>query len=114
VRIVDAIRRAIATHRAGREYEKIEAAIRTEARLASEAEFHRTMSDWYTKQLDAIDPHADWWGFAQTKQKEQDHIIDHRIYSQRRAEAQKIIAARTAQRWVRMTSGNRPDQGVAG
>jgi hypothetical protein len=95
--IIDAIKNLLSAHRAERQYEKIEAAIRTEARLASEAEFHRTMADWYTKQLDGIDPHADWWGFAQTKQKEQNHIADHRVFEGRREEARKIIDARSTQ-----------------
>lgn len=76
-------------YRAGRAFERVESAIRRQARMASEAEFHRAMADWYTRQVDKIDPHTDWWHFAANKQKESDHLLEHSVYARRAEEAEQ-------------------------
>lgn len=88
------LRQWIAEHRAAHAFERVERAIRYQARMASEAEFHRAMADWYTKQVDGIDPHTDWHGFAAVKQKEHDHMMEFGVYRNRASEAQAAANAR--------------------
>lgn len=95
--ILKAIRHHVSDNRIRRRYEKIEKAIREKAQLVSDMEFHRTMSNFYTERVLEIDPHSDWWGFADAKQKQHDHQIDFTRYSKAVQEADaKVIASKAA------------------
>jgi hypothetical protein len=56
-----------------KQYERVEAAVKAKAKCVSDAEFNRTMANFYTERLDSIDPNTDWWEFADAKQKQYDH-----------------------------------------
>jgi 7-keto-8-aminopelargonate synthetase-like enzyme len=56
-----------------KQYERVETAIKTKAQKVSDAEFNRTMANFYTDRVLGIDPHQDWWDFADAKQKQYDH-----------------------------------------
>jgi hypothetical protein len=90
------IKQWIRDYLAGRSFERVESAIKHQAKMASEAEYHRQMGDWYTRQVDGIDPHTDWWHFAAMKQKEHDHLMEHHVYRQRADEAEQAANARMA------------------
>ena len=84
--------------------ERVEKAVKAQAQLNSDAEFHRTMTDFYTLQVDNIDPHTDWWEFADAKQKEHDHVEQYQKYAASREEAAALVAAEHA-RYVRLQHG---------
>jgi hypothetical protein len=90
------IKQWIRDYLAGRAYEKVEGAIKRQARETAEAEYHRAMADWYTKQVDGIDPHLNWNEFAVVKQKEHDHLLEFHAYRQRADEAEQAANARMA------------------
>lgn len=90
------LKRYFREYAAQRSFEKVESAIKLQARMHGEAEFHRAMVDWYTKRVDGIDPHTDWNGFAAVKQKEHDHLLEFHAYRQRADEAQAAAEARMA------------------
>lgn len=58
-----------------KQYERVETSIKAKAQRVSDAEFNRTMANFYTERVMAIDPHTDWWDFADAKQKQYDHQI---------------------------------------
>ena len=91
--ILQSIRRYMTDNRIRRQYERVEKAIRDKASLASNLEFHRTMSNFYTERVLDIDPHTDWWDFANAKQKQYDHQEDFGIYEKRILEADAKVAA---------------------
>lgn len=55
------------------QYQKIELAIKTKAQLVSDHEFNRVMENFYIDRCLAIDPHMDWWGFADAKEKQMEY-----------------------------------------
>lgn len=65
------------------QYEREQREQRTRAREEAEAEYHRIMANFYTDRVLAIDPNADWWGFAEAKQKQYDHQTECLRYERR-------------------------------
>ena len=61
-----------------KQYERVEAAVKAKAKCVSDAEFNRTMANFYTSRVVAIDPHAgpeQAWDYADAKQKQHDHQL---------------------------------------
>lgn len=56
-------------------------------------EFNRTMGNFYTERVLDIDPHQDWWAFAEAKQKQYDHQLDFVRYEKRSQEADAKVEA---------------------
>lgn len=81
-----------------RQYERIEAAAKRKAEAVADAELHRTLANFYTMRVMTIDPHIDWWGFADAKQKQHEHQVacikfDHEVeeaHAQVQAEDQRF------------------------
>lgn len=55
------------------QYQKIELAIKAKAQLVSDLEFNNVMEDFYCARCMVIDPHTDWWGFAEAKEKQAEY-----------------------------------------
>jgi len=55
------------------QYQKIELAIKAKAQLISDHEFNKVMENFYIARCVAIDPHRDWWGFAEAKEKQAEY-----------------------------------------
>lgn len=91
--ILQEIKNYIRSNRVRKQYERVEKAIRDKALLASELEFHRTMGDFYTERVQTIDPHSDWWNFAEAKQKEYDHKEDSNRVANRILKANAKVSA---------------------
>jgi len=69
--------------RVQKQHERVVKAMKAHARAAGDAVFERTMADFYTQRVLAIDPHVDWNGFAEVKQKQVDHQTDCLAYEKR-------------------------------
>lgn len=78
-----------------KQYERVEDSIKTKAKRVSDAEFNRTMANFYTERVMAIDPHIDWWDFADAKQKQYDHQIECVKNDRQVDEAQARVLAET-------------------
>ena len=94
-KIVPAIVHHLAGDKFRRQYEKVEGAIRAKAQLASDMEFHRTLANFYTERVMDIDPHKDWWGFADAKQKQTDNQDDYVRLQRKMEEAEARVDAYT-------------------
>ena len=94
--ILQAIREMIHNQREYKAKERITDALKAHAKAASDAEYHRIMADFYTKRADKIDPEIDWWGFAEAKQKETEHVQDHQHKVIQRNEAMIKVDAEQA------------------
>lgn len=55
------------------QYERVELAIKAKAQLISDHEFNKVMENFYITRCGAIDPHTDWWGFAEAKEKQTEY-----------------------------------------
>lgn len=91
--IIDTIRSTMRNNRVRKQYERVEKSILEKAQLVSDLEFNRTMSDFYTERVMDIDPHTDWWSFAEAKQKQHDHQNDFVRYKKRIHEADAKVEA---------------------
>lgn len=91
--LVHTIRSTLRSNRVRKQYERVETAIRAKAQLVSDLEFNRTMSNFYTERVFDIDPHTDWWAFAEAKQKQCDHQNDFVQYENRILEADAKVEA---------------------
>lgn len=91
--ILHTIRSTLRGNRVRKQYERVEKAIREKAQLASDMEFNRTMASFYTERVMDIDPHKDWWNFAEAKQKQYDHQLDFVRYEKRTEEADAKVEA---------------------
>lgn len=58
------------------EYERAEAERKRTAKLIADAEFHRMMANFYTERVASLDPHTQWWEFAEAKQKQYDQQLE--------------------------------------
>ena len=77
--------------------QKVQDAMRVLSRRIADAEFHRTMAGFYTDRVIATNPHVDWWGFADAKQKQYDHQLDCLAEEKRTEEARAVVEARKAE-----------------
>lgn len=94
------IRDLIAGYRrwqAERAYHRIELLQRKAAKLEGDAAFHKRMADFYTAQVDKIDPNVKWHEFAALKDKEQVQIEEHRNTTMAMLETEAEYAARLEQ-----------------
>lgn len=82
--------------RVQKQKERVLKAAKAYARALSDAEFERCMADYYTQRVDATDPHLDWCGFAEVKQKQFDHAADYAQYERRAQTAQAKLRAEEA------------------
>ena len=87
------LRRHFVSDRARRAYTQIEKAIRKKAELISEREFHLEMAHFYTSRVSSIDPHKEWWDFADSKQKEFDNQRAASVLNRQVEEAEAKVAA---------------------
>lgn len=107
--ILSVIRDVLRNNRMSKQKDRVENAVRTLAQAQADAEFHRVMANHYTLRAGETDPQVDWWGYAENKQKEQDHVESHAVYSRKAFEANAMVKAEQA-RYVRLLDG----PGVAG
>ena len=72
-----------------RRQEKIEQAARRKAEIHSDFIYHDAMRSFYEERVAQIDPHTDWWEFADAKQKHQDNreLADHYLKLSNEAQA---------------------------
>ncbi len=77
------------------EYERSEAERKHTAKLLSEASYHRIMANFYTERAASLNPHTQWWEFADAKQKEYDHQIECALLERRAGVDDLVDAADT-------------------
>ena len=93
--LINMIRFMFYTNKVDRYHGKVEDAIRRKALSVANVEFHRTMGNFYGEMLMEIDPHQDWWGFANAKQKQHNHHNDFLMQQQRVDEGNvKVLACK--------------------
>lgn len=87
----------IAGSRLQKQYERVEDAIKRQAQCVSNAEFNRTMANFYTDRVLALNPHdiEQVWDFAAAKQKQHDHQTECVRYEHREIEARAVVTAET-------------------
>lgn len=76
-------------------YEKLQEAKRVAARRMGEMVYHSQMLEFFDDQAQKIDPHTEWWAFAEAKQKWLDHTNDWEVERQRHHAAAAAVHART-------------------
>lgn len=81
--VIQMLRRDLHQSRVSKKYAAVERAIKAKARVASDFEYNSTMRKFYDERVDEIDPHSDWWAFAEAKQKQHDHRNAEDHYAQR-------------------------------
>lgn len=74
--IIRAIIQGVRNNRRRQQKERLDKAVKRAAELYGEAEATRIMRDYYRDATTKIDPHKDWWAFAETKHKETEHDND--------------------------------------
>lgn len=77
--------------------EKVDEAAKTLAARRGESEVSRYMMQFFMDRADNIDPVDDWWGYAQARQKQEDHMQDLRINQRRVEECWARLEALTEQ-----------------
>lgn len=75
---------------------RIELALAKQARWAGDAASAKTMLDFYTRRAQTTDPHADWWTFADAKQKQTEYQHDYDTLLRKAEVAQARVEAATA------------------
>lgn len=95
--VLAAIRESFQSRRVKGAYAKLEDAIKDKAELVGKAEFCRTMANFYTGRVANIDPHRQWWDFADAKEKQYSHQLQCIALEAKIEEASKLIEARTVQ-----------------
>lgn len=93
MRLIQMIRNDIRHSRVTKLYERMENAVRNKAKLQSDSIYHTEMAHFYTDRVEAINPHADWWGFAAVKQKQVDSYREIQSLEERINEANAAIKA---------------------
>lgn len=80
-----------------KQHERIEKALKAKAQRAGDAEFNRTMANFYTDRVLDLNPHDvdQVWGFADAKQKQHDHQQAFLHNESQVAEAQARVEAET-------------------
>ena len=80
-----------------RRQEKIERAARYKAEIHSDFTFHEAMRSFYQERVAQIDPHTNWWEFADAKQKHQDNheLADHylKLCNEAQAKVEALMKA---------------------
>ena len=73
--------------------DRIERAVRAKAQVQADLAYERSLAAFYNDTLRTIDPYKNWWQFADTMQKFQDHdaAVDRGI--EELAEAAALLAA---------------------
>lgn len=79
-----------------KQYERVEAAVKIKAERVSDAEFNRTMTNFYTQRSASINHETHWWEYADAKQKEHDHTQAWQHAAQSAAEAETRADAEVA------------------
>lgn len=74
--IIRAVIQGLRNNRRQQQKERLDKAVKLAAELYGEAEATRIMRDYYRDAATKIDPHKDWWAFAETKHKETEHDND--------------------------------------
>lgn len=87
------LRKYLSSDRSRQIYGQIEKAIQKRAQLVSEREFHLEMAKFYTSRVNTINPHEEWWDFADSKQKEFDNAKAAKSLSRHVEEATAKVAA---------------------
>lgn len=89
--------------------DKLQRAMKTLSHRVADAEFHRSMANFYTERVLSIDPHAgpaEAWEFAEAKQKQYDHQLDCVHEEKRIEEARAVVEARKAELKKLRENGN--------
>jgi len=97
--LLQAFREFLSDNTRSRQHHRIEKATRKMAEHIADAEFERTMANFYTERVISIDPHvgpAEAWDFAAAKQKQYDHQNDCISYEQKAEAARAEVAAHIA------------------
>lgn len=95
------IRQLFHPSRVQKQYERVTKAMRAHARAVADATFERTMADFHTQRVLSIDPHLDWNGFAEEKQRQVDHQADCIMY-ERKADAALAKLRAEEQRYAKL------------
>lgn len=74
----------------------VELLMQRAAQASGEAARSAVMTEFYETQVQATDPFADWWRFAELMQKLHDSTRDQQHYSQQADEAMAKVAAQQA------------------
>ena len=74
--IIRAVIQCFRSNRRQKQKERLDKAVRKAAELYGEAVAARIMRDYYRDTAAKIDPHKEWWAFAETKHKEAEHDSD--------------------------------------
>lgn len=74
--IIRAVIQGLRNNRRRQQKERLDKAVKRAAELYGEAEATRIMRDYYRDAATKIDPHKDWWAFAETKHKETEYDND--------------------------------------
>ena len=94
--IIRAIVQGFRNDRRRRQKERLDEAVKRAAELYGEAEATRIMRDYYRDAASKIDPHKDWWAFADTKHREVNHDNDLDVLYRNANEAAARVEAEQA------------------
>jgi hypothetical protein len=94
--IIREVIRCLRNNRRRQQKERLDKAVRKAAELYGEAEATRIMRDYYRDAATKIDPHKDWWAFAETKHKEVEHDNDLDVLYRNANEAAARVEAEQA------------------
>ena len=73
--------------------EKLEDEQRVLAHRSAEMHYADAMRNFYNRQVSTVDPHKDWWRFADMKQKHQEQFEHYTRCADRVAESEARVAA---------------------
>lgn len=95
--VIGLLREAVFGDPVEKQYARVEAAIKVKAQCVSDAEFNRTMANFYTDRVLHLNPHDinQVWDFAAAKQKQHDHQTACSRHENLTAEAQARVDAET-------------------
>lgn len=94
--IIRAVIQGLRNNRRRQQKERLDKAVKRAAELYGEAEATRIMRDYYRDAATKIDPHKDWWAFAETKHKETEYDNDLDVLYRDANEAAARVEAETA------------------
>lgn len=94
--IIRTIIQGVRNNRRRQQKERLDKAVKHAAELYGEAEATRIMRDYYRDAATKIDPHKDWWAFAETKHKETEYDNDLDVLYRDASEAAARVEAEKA------------------
>lgn len=70
-------------------------AVKKRARCEAESNFYWVMSQYHLEQAEKIDPHTDWWGYAEQREEASQHDLSHILWTKRAKQAQDVVVRAT-------------------